>query len=58
MKNTVIVTHLYSEGGRVGYLFDEESADILLPMSYGGVIPGTADKILVEAEKELFRKIG
>lgn len=54
-KNTMIVTHHY--GKKCNYIFDKSSRDILLPMAYGGVIPGSSDELIVEGERELFEKI-
>lgn len=54
-KNTIIVTHHY--GKKCNYLFDKTSKEVLLPMAYGGVIPGEADARIVKGETELFNKI-
>lgn len=54
-KNTIIVTHHY--GKKCNYIFDKASKDVLLPMAYGGVIPGSADELIVEGEQELFEEI-
>ncbi len=51
-KKTVIITHHLGE--RAGYIFDKESKDVQLPMTYSGVIPGSADDIIVDGEKKLF----
>lgn len=55
MKNTIIVTHHY--GDRCNYIFDKHSKDVLLPMAYGGVIPGSSDELIVNGELELFDDI-
>lgn len=55
MKNTVIVTHHY--GPRCNYIFDKTSKDVQLPMAYGGVIPGSADELIVDGEQALFDEI-
>lgn len=55
MKNTIIVTHHY--GPRCNYIFDKTSADVLLPMAYGGVVPGAADELIVDGERDLFDEI-
>jgi len=55
MKNTMIVTHHY--GKKCNYIFDKTSKDVLLPMAYGGVVPGGADEIIVEHELALFDEI-
>lgn len=52
LKNTVIVTHHYGE--RCNYIFDRTSQNVQLPMAYGGVIPGSADELIVEGERDLF----
>lgn len=54
-KNTIIVTHHYGE--KCNYIFDKSSKDVLLPMAYGGVIPGSSDELIVEGEKDLFDEI-
>ncbi|MDO4333405.1 MAG: hypothetical protein Q4C58_12085 [Eubacteriales bacterium] len=54
-RNTVIVTHHYGE--KCNYIFDKTSKDVLLPMAYGGVIPGSADELIVNGEKALFEEI-
>ena len=51
-KHTVIVTHHY--GPKCNYIFDKSSVDVLLPMAYGAVIPGSADDIIVDGELDLF----
>lgn len=51
-KNTVIVTHHYGE--KCNYIFDWTSKDVLLPMAYGGVEPGSAEDVIIEGEKNLF----
>lgn len=55
MKNTIIVTHHYGE--KCNYIFDKTSADVLLPMAYGGVIPGSSDDLIVNGELDLFDAI-
>ena len=55
MKQTVIVTHHY--GPKCHYIFDKTSKDVLLPMAYGGVAPGSAYDLIVEGEKALFDEI-
>ncbi|MCC8045952.1 MAG: neutral/alkaline non-lysosomal ceramidase N-terminal domain-containing protein [Clostridiales bacterium] len=55
MKNTIIVTHHY--GKKCNYIFDRTSKDVLLPMAYGGVVPGSSDELITEGEIELFDKI-
>lgn len=55
MKNTIIVTHHY--GPKCHYIFDKTSKDVLLPMAYGGVVPGEADDLIVEGELALFDEI-
>lgn len=54
-KNTMIITHHYGE--KCNYIFDKASADVHLPMAYGGVIPGSADGRIVDGELELFDEI-
>lgn len=54
-KNTMIVTHHYGE--KCNYIFDKTSKDVLLPMAYGGVVPGGADELIVDGEKALFEEI-
>ena len=51
-KNTVIVTHHYGE--KCNYIFAWTSKDVLLPMAYGGVEPGSAEDVIIEGEKNLF----
>ncbi len=54
-KNTMIITHHY--GKRCNYIFDKSSQDVLLPMAYGDVIPGSADELIVDGEQALFDEI-
>lgn len=54
-RNTVIVTHHY--GKKCNYIFDRSSADVRLPMAYGGVVPGSADELIIDGERQLFDDI-
>ena len=53
-KHTVIITHHY--GKKCNYIFDRTSKDVLLPMAYGGVVPGAADERILAGEQDLFDK--
>ncbi|MBD5393158.1 MAG: hypothetical protein HDR71_02580 [Lachnospiraceae bacterium] len=54
-RNTIIITHHY--GKKCNYIFDKTSKDVLLPMAYGGVVPGSSDELIVNGERDLFDEI-
>jgi hypothetical protein len=55
LKHTIIVTHHYGE--KCNYIFDKTSKDVLLPMAYGGVVPGSADTLITDGVRDLFDEI-